>query len=281
MDMKICIRAHDLGVKGTQAILSRIQALGIDGVQMVCYKAYDDIPYAPGGITPEKAATIGSAFSDAGAIIPLVGAYFNPVHSDAGKVARCFETFSDYLRVCNAMGCGVVGSETGSFNDDKWTYHPQNRTEEALQTVVRTFSELADIASDCGSTVAMEGAAGHVCWNVETLARARKMMGRPTRVIFDLYNYLDEGNQGDYLRILDQGLDTFAGEILLFHMKDCTFQNGCKPAQVPFGTGEMDLPAVLGRIKAYDPNAVLTLEGTTGEHIASAVQTIKTIWERV
>ncbi len=279
--MKICIRAHDLGVKGTQAILERIQTLGIDGVQMVCYKAYDDIPYAPNGITPEKAAAIGSAFSDAGAIIPLVGAYFNPVHSDAGKVKRCFETFSDYLHVCNAMGCGVVGSETGSFNDDKWTYHPQNRTEEALQTVVRTFSQLADIAADCGSRVAMEGAAGHVCWNVETLARARRMMDRPTRVIFDLYNYLDESNQGEYLRILDQGLDTFAGEILLFHMKDCTFKNGCKPAQVPFGTGEMDLEAVLGRIKAYDPGAVLTLEGTTGEHIAAAVNTIKTIWERV
>ena len=48
--MKICIRAHDLGVKGTQQILQRIRELGIDGVQMVCYKAYDDIPYAIGGM---------------------------------------------------------------------------------------------------------------------------------------------------------------------------------------------------------------------------------------
>ena len=34
--MKICIRAHDLGVKGTHGILERIDSLGIDGVQMVC-----------------------------------------------------------------------------------------------------------------------------------------------------------------------------------------------------------------------------------------------------
>ena len=279
--MKICIRAHDLGVKGTEAILERLQTLGIDGVQMVCYKAYDDIAYQPGAITPEKAAAIGAAFRDAGAMIPLVGAYFNPVHSDKEKVSRCFRVFSDYLKNCQAMGCGVVGSETGSFNDDKWTYHPMNRTEEALQTVVATFSQLCDIAADCGSTVAMEGAAGHVCWDVDTLARARKMMGRKTKVIFDLYNYLDESNQGDYLKILDKGLDTFAGEILLFHIKDCTFENGRKPAQVPFGTGEMDLTAILGRIKAYDPNAVLTLEGTTGAHIGHAVATIKSIWESV
>ncbi len=279
--MKICIRAHDLGVKGTEQILQKIHDLGIDGVQMVCYKAYDDIPYQSGAITEEKAAAIAAAFREAGAMIPLVGAYFNPVHSDKEKVSRCFGIFADYLRHCNAMGCNVVGSETGSFNDDKWTYHPRNRTEEALQTVVDTFSRLCDIAAECGSTVAMEGAAGHVCWNVQTLARARKMIGKPTKVIFDLYNYLDETNQSDYLAILDEGLETFAGEILLFHMKDCCFVAGEKPKQMPLGTGEMDMRAILKRIKAYDENAVLTLEGTTGEHILHAVTTIKTIWESV
>lgn len=279
--MKICIRTHDLGVKGTKAILDQLQQLQIDGVQMVCYKAYEDIPYQPGGITPEKAAAIGGAFREANAMIPLVGAYFNPVHSDAAKVERCFEIYAEYLRNCQAMGCRYVGSETGSFNDDKWTYHPRNRTEEALQRVVATFSQLSDIASDCGSMVAMEGAAGHVCYDVDTLARARKMMGRETKVIFDLYNYLDETNQGDYLNILDKGLDTFAGEILLFHMKDCTFVNGSKPNQVPLGTGEMDMKAILRRIKAYDKNAILTLEGTTGSHIAHAVDTIRTLWETV
>lgn len=279
--MKICIRAHDLGVKGTAGILSRLQQLNIDGVQMVCYKAYEDIGYQPGAITPEKATAIGKAFADAGKMIPLVGAYFNPVHSNREKAARCFDIFADYLKHCGAMGCHVVGSETGSYNDEPWIYHPQNRTEEAFQAVAATFSRLCDIAADHGSTVAMEGAAGHVCFNVDALARVRKMMNRDTKVIFDLYNYLDAGNQADYLKILDKGLDTFAGEILLFHMKDCCFENGKDPKQVPFGTGEMDLEAVLKRIKAYDENAVLTLEGTTGDDIPHAVATIRSIWERV
>ena len=279
--MKICIRAHDLGVKGTENILQKIHSLGIDGVQMVCYKAYDDIPYTVGAITEEKAAAIGEAFQNAGAMIPLVGAYFNPVHSDREKAKRCEAIFGEYLACCKAMGCGFVGSETGSFNDDQWTYHPQNRTEEALQTVVETFSRLCDVAAEHGTMVAMEGAAGHVCWNVQTLARARKMIGKPTKVIFDLYNYLDESNQTEYLSILEEGLKTFAGEILLFHMKDCCFVPGDKPKQMPFGTGEMDLKAILKRIKAYDENAVLTLEGTTGEHILHAVTTINSIWESV
>ena len=279
--MKLCIRAHDLGVQGTPALLERVRTLGLDGVQMVCYKAYEDIAYQPGAITPEKAQSIGDAFRDAGVLIPMIGAYFNPVHSDKEKVRRCTAVFADYLRAAKRMGCGAVGSETGSFNDDKWTYHPRNRTEEALQTVVATFSQLCDVAQEEGVMVAMEGAAGHVCWNVETLARARRMMGRKTKVIFDLYNYLDETNQGDYLSILEQGLDTFGSEILMFHMKDCRFVNGQRPVQVPLGTGEMDMRAILSRIKAYDSNAVLTLEGTTGEHISAAVAAIKSIWESV
>lgn len=279
--MKICIRAHDLGVKGTQDILSRIENLGIDGVQMVCYKAYDDIAYAPGAITGEKAAAIGQAFRDAGKCIPLVGAYFNCVHSNREKAERCEAIFAEYLRHCNAMGCQYVGSETGSYSDDPWVYHPRNRTEEAHQAVAATFSRLCDVAADQGSMVAMEGAAGHVCHDVAALQKVRRMMDRPTKVIFDLFNYLDAENQGDYLEILHRGLDTFAGDILLFHMKDCILQNGKDPQQVPFGTGDLDLNHVLKAIKAYDKNAVLTLEGTTGSDIAHAVKTINTIWESV
>lgn len=279
--MKLCIRAHDLGCKGTENILNRLDELGIDGVQMVCYKAYDDIAYAPGTITVEKASEIGKAFAARGKIIPLVGAYFNPVHSNIEKRERCFAVFADYLRCCKAMGCDFVGSETGSFNDDKWTYHPKNRTPEALQTVAQTFSKLCDIAEEYGSTVAVEGAAGHVCYDVATLQKARGMIGKKTKVIFDLYNYLDGSNQFDYLSILDEGLKTFVGEILLFHMKDCLLVEGGAPKQVPLGTGDLDMEAILRRIKAYDENAVLTLEGTTGDDIGHAVATIKTIWERV
>ena len=279
--MKLCIRAHDLGIKGTRDILLRLEELGIDGVQMVCYKAYDDIPYAPGGITEEKAESIGRAFAEAGATIPLIGAYFNPVHSNKEKAERCFTVFSEYLKVANRMGCPVVGSETGSFNDDKWTYHPQNRTEEALQTVVETFSRLCDVAAEYDAVVAMEGAAGHVCWNVAALEEAQKRIGKPNlRVIFDLYNYLELANQDRYLQILDEGLETFGDRILLFHMKDCLFTPE-GPKQVPFGTGQMDMETILRKIKAHNPDAVLTLEGTTGDDIAHAVRTIRQIWDRV
>lgn len=279
--MKICIRAHDLSGKGTDNILSEISRLGIDGVQMVCYKAYDDIPQSPGGITASQANAIGQAFSTAGKDISLVGAYFNPVHPDRQKALQGEIIFGEYLKHCRAMGCQYVGSETGSCYGDPWLYHPDSRTEASLQLVVETFSRLCDVAAQHGSMVAMEGAVDHVCWNVQRLAEARRRIGKPTKVIFDLFNYLDGENQRDYLTILEEGLQTFAGDILLFHMKDCRFSDSGKPQRVPFGTGELDLEAILRRIKQYDKNAVLTLEETTGDDIPYAVHTINTIWERV
>lgn len=279
--MKICVRAHDLGVKGTENILRRITELGIDGVQMVCYKACPDIPYTPGAITQEKAAAIGRAFRDAGKEIFMVGAYFNPVHSDREKAKRCEQIFADYLVQCSAMGCRYVGSETGSYSDEPWVYHPKNRTEEALRASADSFSRLCDLAANHGAMVAVEGAAGHVCWNPGVLKQMREIIGKPTKVIFDLYNYMDEGNQFDYLSILEEGLRLFSDEILMFHMKDCRLIPGGKPQQVPFGTGDLDLEAILRRIYASNPDAILTLEGTTGDAIPHAVKTIQTIWERV
>lgn len=280
--MKICIRAHDLGVKGTDEILSKLAELDLDGVQMVCYKAYDDIAYAPGAITTEKAEEIATKFAAAGKCIPLIGAYFNPVHSNLEKAQRCEGIFGEYLKVANAMGCGVVGSETGSFNDDKWTYHPSNRTPEALETVAQTFARLCNVAAECGAVVAMEGAAGHVCHEAAALDKVQKAMNKDNlRVIYDLYNYLDQDNQFDYLNILEQGLALFGERILLFHMKDCLLSQSDAPKQVNFGTGDLDKVEILRRIKAHNPDAILVLEGTTGDGIGPAVKTIREIWASV
>ncbi len=281
--MKICVRCHDMGMHSSEDIVRRAKELGIDGVQLVVYKNYPDVPYAPGGITHEKAREIGNALAEGGLCVPLIGAYFNPVHSDRAKAERCFQIFSEYLACAKEMGGAYVGSETGSYNDDKWTYNPKNRTEEAYGIVVDTFSRLADIAAEHGVSIAMEGAAGHVCWQPEVLDAVVKRMDKPNvRIIFDLYNYMDAGSQHEYLDILDRGLRIFKGRILLFHIKDCLLTaDGSAPKQVPFGKGDLDKRAILSRIKAYDPDAVLMLEGTTTDDLPFAVQTIREIWESV
>ena len=261
--MQIAFRTHDLGVKGLENAVQKCENCGISAVQLVAYKFLDDVKYAPNGLTKERAEEIGKALKTAGISVPLIGAYFNPVHSNKEKVASCKAVF------------------TGSFNDDKWTYNPLNRTEGALETVIKTFKELALYAKEVGAYIGMEGAAGHVCWNVATLKRAVDGVGGDNvKVIFDIYNYLDAQNYKNYLKILDEGLNTFAGKIVVFHIKDCVFEDG-KLKQVAPGKGMFDFNEILGKIKAYDENAVLVLEGTSGDDILPCINFINKVWESV
>jgi len=276
--MKIAFRTHDLGVKGLDPAIEKMHACKIDCVQLVAYKFLEDLKYKPAALTRERAEAIGEALKKGGISVGLVGAYFNPVHSDKQKVAACKQIFKDYLTYSSVLGCNIVGSETGSFNDDKWTYNPLNRTDEALKTVVATFTELADYAKSVGAYVAMEGAAGHVCWKPSVLKRAVDEIDRDNvRFIFDLYNYLDGSNYQNYMDILDEGLKLFAGKIVVFHMKDFIVEDG-KVKQVPPGKGMFDYPAILKKIKEYDKNAVLVLEGTTGEDIVPCAKFVKDTW---
>lgn len=279
--MQIAFRTHDLGVKGLENAIDKLRACGISAVQLVAYKFLDEIKYAPDELDGLNTTAIGTALADAGIMVPLIGAYFNPVHSDKRKVERGISVFKEYLKYSANLGCNIVGSETGSFNDDKWTYNPLNRTEEALQTVIATFKELAAYAQSVGAFVGMEGAAGHVCWNVATLKRAIDAIGADNvKIIFDLYNYLDGENYVRYLDILDEGLEVFKGKIHIFHIKDCVFEDG-KLRQVAPSKGMFDFEKILSKIKAYDKDATLVLEGTTGEDIVPCIKFIREVWDRV
>ena len=277
--MILAIRAHDLGVKGELDILDRLDAYGIDGLQLVCYKSFADISYTPGGIARERAAEIGGMFVKAGKPVKLIGAYFNPVHSNLQKRATGTAIFKEYLQHARMLGCEIVGSETGSYNDDKWTYHPQNRTEEALQTVVTTFRDLCREAERQGAKVGIEGASGHVCYDVKTLKRAADEIGcENIRIIFDIYNFLDASNASAYLEILHEGIETFGNRISCFHIKDCTFTKD-GPAQCAVGKGELDFTAIFKAIKRHNKDAVLILEGTTGADIPGSIRFINEKWE--
>lgn len=274
--MKLFIRAHDLGVRNEDAIIEKLGAYGLDGVQLVAYKCLDGIPYTPGAVTAERAEEFRQKFAAAGKSVPLIGAYFNPVHPDPQKTETGIAVFKDYLKQARAFGGSIVGSETGSYHGDKWIYHPMNRTEEAYSRVERVFSELCGYAEDCGVQVGMEGAFGHVCWNVKTLAEVVRRIGADNiRIIFDLYNYLDPSNIGSMYDILQEGLQTFGSRICVFHIKDCTVQPDGTLRQCGVGQGMFDYARIIPEIRKVCPDAALVLEGTVGADIAPAVSYLR------
>ena len=269
------IRAHDLGVKGEVAVAAAVRDAGLDGVQLVAYKCTDDVKYVEGGITRERAAALGEGIRGLGGEIPLIGAYFNPVHPNEEKINRGIAVFRDYLEVATAIGCDTVGSETGSYNGDPWIYHPMNHSDEALDRVVSVFGDLAAYAEERGVNIGMEGAFGHVCHTPQRLDEAVRRIGRDNiRIIFDLYNYLDISNYTEAYDILERGLEIFGDRILLFHVKDFLVGEE-KLLQCGVGKGILDYGRILKMIYSHNPNAILVLEGTVGEDIAYAVSYLR------
>lgn len=272
--MELYIRAHDLKAKNETEICKKLDDFSLAGVQLVAYKCLDDVRYAPGAITKERAKKFSDIFSGYGKKVALIGAYFNPVHSNAEKVENGIKIFEDYLRLSNTFGCNIVGSETGSYNDDKWTYNPVNRTDEAFNRVVETFSRLTKVAYNYGAYVGIEGAFGHVMYDVDRLDFAVKKIGADNvKIIFDLYNYLDASNFSDRYEILSHGLKTFKDKICVFHLKDCVLKNG-KLCQRKVGGGVFDYDRILETIARYDINAKLVFEGTAEEDVAFSVNYI-------
>ena len=169
--MKIGVRVHDFGKSDAITLAKQAKEVGFDGVQFVLNKAIEGETGLPGTLTKEKALIYQKAFKDQGLEIFMMGAYFNPVHSNKELVETNILKFKEHLTYLNDFDGHYVGSETGSFNDDKWTYNPLNRTEEAFQEVKRIFGGLAEYAKEVDAKIALEGAFGHCMHNPKALKR--------------------------------------------------------------------------------------------------------------
>ncbi len=261
--MKICIRPHDIG-KGTAAELgAKAHEMGFDGVQLAIAKAIAGQNGNPGTLTPEVISEIRHGFNDNGVDIPILGAYFNPVHSDRQKVLDGQAKYADHLRHAKEFGAMYVSSETGSYNDSPWTYNPKNQTEEGFQAVKAIFKPLAEVAKEAGVYAVMEGAWGHCMFCPEQMDRmVHEIDNGHVRVLVDVLNYLYIGNYKDREKILEKCLTLFKGKIIGFHMKDFVLNAaGDGFDEVPLGTGIMGWKDFLPIIKKEVPNAYLIFEG--------------------
>lgn len=261
--MKILIRPHDIG-KGTADWLgTNAHDWGFDGVQLAIAKAVEGQNGNPGTLTPQVVSEIRNGFYSHNVEIPILGAYFNPVHSNKDKVKLGAEKYADHLRHAAEFGAKFVASETGSYNDDKWTYNPKNQTEEAFQEVKKIFAPMPQVAKESGVCMALEGAWGHCMYKPELLKRLADEIdpGQENfRFIVDIYNYLYIGNHEKRAEIFETCLRLFKGKIAGFHLKDYVVK-GDELEIVPLGTGLMGWKDFLPIIKAECPDSYLIFEG--------------------
>ena len=274
--MKIGVRVHDFGKSNAETLARQAKQIGFDGVQLVLNKAIDGETGLAGTLSKEKANYFYEAFKKEGLEIPMLGAYFNPVHSNKELVSKLVAKFKEHLLYMNDFNAGFVGSETGSFNDDKWTYHPQNRTEEAFQEVKRIFKDLANYAEKVNGKIALEGAFGHCMFEPKALKRlVDEINSDSVYYTVDIYNYLSIDNCMSHTNIFDECIELFKDRIVIFHIKDFVIEDGALK-QCCIGKGLMDFDYMLPIIKEKCPNAFLVFEGSKPDDMQFSYDFIQT-----
>lgn len=277
--MKISVRVHDLGKSSGYELAKKTKEIGFDGVQLVLYKAIDGFSGKAHSIDHDQLIEVAKAFKENNIDVSMLGAYFNPVHSNKELVSDCIERFKEYIGYCKDFNCLYVGSETGSYNDDKWTYNPLNRLDEALNVDINTFSTLAKCAKENNVYIALEGAYGHCMYEPKQLNRLVSAIDNGhVKVTVDIFNYLDISAYDTKTQhfMLDESIKYFKDKIVIYHLKDFIVdETEHKLKQVGLGEGIMDLEYIINKAKVETPNAYLIFEGCPKDKMESSLKYIK------
>ena len=275
--MMIGIRLHDLKVGTLEEVKEAILKQGFEAIQLVFKKALKDQNGNPLFFSEETAIMVSTILKDNNLEVAMLGAYFNPVHSNKKLVKENCDYFVEHLKYGKILNCQYVGSETGSFNDDKWTYNPKNRTIEGYNESLNVFKYLVKKAEEYNSIVLMEPAYGHVMYDAKTLAKALKEIDSPhVCATIDLYNLLYIGNYKKYKEIFVEALELLKDKIKIVHLKDFYIENNALK-QCGLGDGILDFNFIIENIKKIIPDVTLIFEGVIGDDIEKSLKYIKTL----
>ncbi len=277
MEFKYGIRGHDLVSKSNvEELVSKLKEVGIDYLQLVFPKTFADYSYSLDYVNHVKEVLEANNIK-----IAMLGAYFNPVHSDINVVEKGINNFKSNLDIMHILNAPYVGSETGSFNDSPWIYVLKNRTEEGYLQSKKVFQELSSYAKKVNGNIIIEPAFGHVMYSVECLKRlVDELNSENVFVTIDLYNLLDASNFQHKDEIFLDALKTFNSKIKVIHLKDGDVVDN-KLVQLAPGKGKFNYPYMLSLISKYCPDAVLVFEGVKSEDILYSLNFLKKLEKNI
>ena len=111
--MKIGIRAHDINMAPLKDLAFDIKKNNFEYVQLVPFKGISDYHDPDYFLNKEEAIRIEKGLKEQNIKVAMLGAYFNPVHSNKQVVTKGISKFKNYLAFANEIGTKYVGSETG------------------------------------------------------------------------------------------------------------------------------------------------------------------------
>ncbi|MDC7232071.1 MAG: sugar phosphate isomerase/epimerase [Spirochaetales bacterium] len=259
-------RGHDIGAMTAGRLAEAMASQGFSSVQLVPYRGIPGIGEAPGQISSALAGGIRREFESRGLRIALLGSYFNMMAPEGPELKSAIDRFKEYLRYAPDFGCRLVGTETGSYNSDM-SYHPDNHSEKAYQTVLSIFRELLPEAKNHGSIIAVEGLYNYA---ISTPPRLKRLLddldSSNVQVVFDPVNFLHEGNALKSADLVEEAFELFGDRIQVIHAKDFVLEDGAVRT-VPLGEGLLDYDHLLSLAAERRPYVDIIIEDLRGDDL--------------
>lgn len=278
--MRIGIRAHDVAYAPLDELIPNIHKQGFHCMHIALAKSIKEFKPGVETMTPGLAMYIKELCAENKVDVAVLGCYLNLCNPNPEKHKEIVEKYKAHIRFASILGCGVVGTETGAVNEE-YKYEPANHSDEALQCFIDNLRPIVKYAEQFGVIVAIEPVWKHI---VNTVERARKVLDAidspNLQIIFDPVNLLYVGNIDKQDEIIDKAFDLLLKDIAVVHCKDYVVE-GDELKSIAAGTGGLNYPLLLKKIKEYKPYVHCTLENTVPENAVATREFMEKLYAEV
>lgn len=278
--MRLGIRAHDTKYAPLEELIPNIHNLGFKCMHIALSKSIKEFKPDICTMTPGLAMYMKELCIENKVDIAVLGCYLNLCNPDPEQHKQIVEKYKAHIRFASVLGCGVVGTETGAVNVE-YKYEPANHTEEALNLFIENLKPIVKYAEQFGVIVAIEPVWKHIVCTIERARKVLDAIDSPNlQIIFDPVNVLYTGNIDRQDEIIEQAFDLLRDEIAVVHCKDYVIE-GDELKSIAAGTGGLNYPLLLKKIKQYKPYVHCTLENTVPENAIATRDFMENLYAQV
>ena len=256
--MRIGIRAHDVKYAPLEELIPNIHNQGFHCMHIALSKSIKEFKPEISTMTPGLAMYMKELCAENKVDVAVLGCYLNLCNPNPEQHKKIVEKYKAHIRFASILGCGVVGTETGAVNEE-YKYEPANHSEEALDTFIENLRPIVKYAEQFGVIFAIEPVWKHIVYTVERARKVLDAIDSPNlQIIFDPVNLLCVENLPQQDEIIEKAFDLLGDDIAVVHCKDYVVE-GNELKSIAAGTGSLNYPLLLKKIKQYKPYVHCTL----------------------
>ena len=266
---KIGCRTHDYG-QGTMAELAtRISPDGYETMQLALKKALTDVEDLLSYLTDQNAEAIHKALEAQNLTVSVLGAYLNYAGTDGDLRGSRLDILKGHLKIAKTLGARMVGTETGSINDD-YTWNDLNHGPDAFETFKASVTKVMPLTEEYDTYFAVEAVSTHIIHTPERMnALVRAVDHERLKVIFDISNLMTPENQHQQDDMIIEMFKLLGDKIWAVHVKDFDFEDG-KKVIVPLGTGKLNIDLLLKQVSQSPEVVDMMAEDVRTPYLASS-----------